>query len=117
MTSVDGANSVDLDALASQLRAPMANGEVVFTHAWQSRVFAATVRLRLQERFEWDEFRDRLIAEIATHEGDLTGPADYDYWGCWLRAFEGLITDLDLVDGSALASTREAIATRAPDHV
>ena len=111
-----GTDQVDVETLAAQLKTPMANGEVVFTHAWQSRLFAATVRLRLQDRFGWDEFRDRLIAEIAAHEGDLADPGDYDYWGCWLRAFEDLVTTLGLAGPDSLEAERGRIANRPPDH-
>lgn len=107
---------------------PRANGELVFTAAWQSRLFATTMRLWEQDRFEWDTFRDRLIAEIAAHEAELgfdrnhpggAAPAEdprYDYWGCWLRALEGVLTELQLVSAPELAVRGEAIAARPPDH-
>ena len=108
---------------------PRANGELVFTAPWQSRLFATTMRLWEQERFEWDTFRDGLIAEIAAHEAELgfdrDHPADgevaaadprYDYWGCWLRALEGVLSGLALVSAPELAVRGEEIAARPPDH-
>ncbi|MEZ5411184.1 MAG: hypothetical protein R2761_24350 [Acidimicrobiales bacterium] len=126
----------------SRAAPPRANGELVFTASWQSRLFATTMRLWEQERFEWDTFRDRLIEEIAAHEAELgfdrDHPADggmaggrepqeptgdqsgdgggYDYWGCWLRALEGVLTELQLVTAPELDSAGEAIAARPPDH-
>jgi hypothetical protein len=115
---------------------PRANGELVFTAPWQSRLFATTMRLWEQERFEWDTFRSRLIDEIAAHETELgygrdeatggpaapDGPAPvaddprYDYWGCWLRALEGVLAQLDLVSAPELDTRGEVIAARPPDH-
>ena len=45
---------------------PRRNGEPVFNEPWESRVFGAAVALCERGLFEWDEFRDRLIAEIAS---------------------------------------------------
>lgn len=121
---------------------PRVNGELVFTAPWQSRLFATTMRLWEQERFEWDTFRARLIDEIAAHEAELgfdrdhpaeggvgadrapRGPAGdhpgygagYDYWGCWLRALEGVLTELQLVTAPELDTVGDAIAARPPDH-
>ncbi len=107
---------------------PRVNGELVFTAPWQSRLFATTMRLWEQERFEWDTFRDGLIDEIAAHEAELGFDRDhpgedgvaadprYDYWGCWLRALEAVLTELQLVSTPELATRGEAIAARPPDH-
>ncbi len=118
-------SEADVDGPAAP---PRANGELVFTAPWQSRLFATTMRLWEQDRFQWDTFRDRLIGEIAIHEADLGFDRDhppeggvaaderYDYWGCWLRALEGVLTELELVSGPELAVRGEAIAARPPDH-
>ncbi len=108
---------------------PRANGELVFTAPWQSRLFATTMRLWEQEHFEWDTFRHQLIAEIAAHEAELGFHGDhpndgavaaadprYDYWGCWLRALEAVLSALHLVSGPELARRGDAIAARPPDH-
>ena len=52
-----------------------------------SRVFSIAVQLSRRGLYSWEEFRQRLIAEIA-------GPdASEDYYQNWLRALEGLLDD------------------------
>ena len=95
---------------------PKANGELVFSAAWQSRLFAATMRLRERDHIDWEAFRQGLIAEIAEHEAGLDDIADYDYWGCWQRALERLLAERNLVASDQLAAVSQAIAERPPDH-
>jgi nitrile hydratase accessory protein len=45
---------------------PRRNGEPVFNEPWESRTFGAAVALCERGLFKWDEFRERLIAEIAS---------------------------------------------------
>lgn len=66
---------------------PRANGELVFHDRWQRRLFAMAVSLSEQGLYEWDEFRDHLIAEIARSEGSHPP----NYYECWLAAFEKLL--------------------------
>ncbi len=66
---------------------PRANGELVFHDPWQRRVFAMAVSLCEQGLYEWDEFRDDLIAEIARAEGSQPPT----YYESWLAAFEKLL--------------------------
>jgi nitrile hydratase accessory protein len=120
-TPLDGP---DIDGPAAP---PRVNGELVFTAPWQSRLFATTMRLCEQGRFQWDTFRQGLIAQIAHHEAELglTGrleaaPAQadprYDYWGCWQRALEALLADLALVSSDELNERGNSVANRPPDH-
>src|SRR5689334_7528151 len=45
---------------------PRRNGEPVFNEPWESRIFGAAVALCERGLFQWDEFRERLITEIAS---------------------------------------------------
>jgi nitrile hydratase accessory protein len=58
-------------------------------------VFALAVSLCEQGSYQWDEFRDHLIAEIATAEkaaGPNAAPASLpSYYENWLTAFEKLL--------------------------
>jgi nitrile hydratase accessory protein len=47
---------------------PMANGELVFDAPWQGRVFGMARVLCEAGVFSWDEFRQRLISNIAIWE-------------------------------------------------
>ncbi len=61
--------------------------EPVFRTPWEARVFSIAVQLSRRGLFSWEEFRQRLIAEIARPD------ASEDYYQNWLRALEGLLDD------------------------
>ena len=74
---------------------PRSSGELVFHDPWERRVFALAVSLCEQGYYQWDEFRDHLIAEIAAAE-EAAGPnpapdALPSYYESWLAAFEKLL--------------------------
>ena len=79
------------------LSPPRRNGEFVFDALWESRVFGMTMTLYERGAFQWNDFRDRLIAAIAAWER-AHHPHDegYRYWDCWLTAFESLIAEKGL---------------------
>lgn len=79
--------------------APRRNGELVFDAPWQGRAFGMAVALYAQDLFPWDEFRDRLIATIAAAE--QAGGA-FDYYACWLAAFESLLSDKGITTAAEL---------------
>ena len=108
-----GADPLDEDGPAAP---PRANGELIFTAPWQSRLFATTMRLREQGVIEWERFRLGLIEQIAAHETTIADPDDYDYWGCWQRSLEELLRELDVVGATELDTTSVDIAARPPDH-
>lgn len=100
---------------------PRANGELVFGEPWQSRLFGMTMRLWEGGYLEWERFRQGLIAEIELHERDLAADSDrsgddYDYWGCWQRAFESAVTEIGLVDAAELTTRSTELATRPHGH-
>ncbi len=73
---------------------PRKSGELVFHDPWERRVFAMAVALCEQGLYTWDEFRDRLIAEIAAAEQAARTPPDAPmptYYQLWLAAFEQLL--------------------------
>ncbi len=73
---------------------PRQNGELVFDAGWEGRAFGLAIAMHSGRRFEWNEFRDRLIEEIATAErqGLASG-----YYERWLDAFERLLVDKGMV--------------------
>ena len=75
---------------------PRRNGELAFDAPWQARAFglaAVLVRTRFDE--DWEPFRARLIAAIAT---DGARP----YWESWAAALEDLLVSSDLVSSDDL---------------
>src|SRR5438093_867914 len=65
---------------------PRKSGELVFHDPWERKVFALAVALCEQGLYQWDEFRDRLIAEIAaeaagnTEDPSSPQPGYYEHW-------------------------------------
>jgi nitrile hydratase accessory protein len=91
---------------------PRRNGELAFGAPWESRVFGVTVALHEAGRFAWDDFRRRLIVEIARTEGT----AGWSYWTCWLRALEALLEAEHLCASSEIEARERVLAARAPGH-
>ncbi len=76
---------------------PRKSGELVFHDPWERRVFALAVALCEQGAYQWDDFRDCLIAEIAVAERverteDVHSPQP-GYYEHWLAAFEKLLIE------------------------
>ncbi|MCU1502640.1 MAG: hypothetical protein JWM12_1994 [Ilumatobacteraceae bacterium] len=82
---------LDVDGPAAP---PRANGEVVFEHPWQSRIFATTIALCDGGTITYDEFRRRLIAEIGKHPDQ--------YWSSWQDALEQLLVEQQVCDPDLL---------------
>ena len=71
------------------LAAPRRNGELVFAEPWEGRAFGMAVALNEAQCYPWEEFRRRLIAQIAAVDaGDESG-----YYERWLAAFEQLLAE------------------------
>ena len=96
--------------LDAALAPPRRNGELAFDALWQSRIFGLTMTLYEAGAFHWDEFKDRLIASIATKQPAL------GYWECWLAAFELLLHDKGLCDSSVLEARVARLTTRPIGH-
>jgi nitrile hydratase accessory protein len=106
--------------IASDISGPAAiprrNGEPVFNEPWESRIFGAAVALCERRLFEWDEFRERLIAEIASAdaEAQVSAQPPRAYYEHFLSTLERL-----LIDKGICASTeidQHEIAETADEH-
>ena len=93
-----------IEELSDDLAVPRRNGELVFAAPWEGRVFGLAVALSENHAFAWDDFRDRLVAEIAAAEehGDESG-----YYERWLASFERLLLDTGVLTADEL-DTRTA---------
>jgi nitrile hydratase accessory protein len=94
---------------------PRNNGELVFEAPWEGRAFGLAVALSDRRVYDWEEFRSRLVDEIAAAEAR---DADSTYYELWLSAFEKLLVARGLVGLSELdARTSEyASGERDDDH-
>src|ERR1041384_7749346 len=80
---------------------PRKNGELVFDAAWEARIFGMTISMHERNLFDWNEFRDELIEEIA--EADQSGSTS-TYYERWLAAFEHLLIEKGLLSQEELAA-------------
>ena len=79
-----------------------------FEAPWQARIFAAMVSLADAGCFRWEEFQQRLIAEVGRGDGD---PGRY--YEHWLAAAEKLLAEKGLLTPARLAGR---IAALRPQH-
>ncbi|MDO8433286.1 MAG: nitrile hydratase accessory protein [Candidatus Binatus sp.] len=87
-------------ALDQIVQAARLDPEHVFSAPWEARAFAIALKLSEAGVFSWDEFRERLIAEVAAsdrvHERD--GTSDHgEYYEHFLRALERMLDDKGIV--------------------
>jgi cobaltochelatase CobN len=104
MTANGRGVSVDrvVAVMAGAAALPRKNGELVFDEPWQGRVFGMAVALHEQAAYEWEEFRQALIAQIAASEA-RGGP--FVYYEIWLATFEELLAKKGLVTPTELDET------------
>ncbi len=95
---------------------PRANGELVFDHVWEGRLFGVTMALFRTGAFAWDEFRERLIEEIGDWERRHGDGEEYRYYERWLAAFQRLVTEKGLCRAEDLASRLRELAARPAGH-
>jgi nitrile hydratase accessory protein len=88
-----------IEDLGDDLAVPRKNGELVFEAPWEGRVFGMAVALSDAQVYDWNDFRDRLVAEIAAADehGDASG-----YYERWLASFERLLLDTGVITAEDL---------------
>ena len=91
-----------LAALDGSAALPRKNGELVFDEPWQGRAFGMAVALHEQGLYEWEEFRQELIARIAAAQA-RGGP--FAYYEIWLETFERLLSRKGVVTAGEVEET------------
>ncbi len=78
---------------------PRRNGELVFHDDWERRAFALAVTLCEQGHYEWDDFRQHLIASIASEDDTPENPDPNapGYFEHWLAALEKTLTNIGMI--------------------
>lgn len=73
---------------------PRRNAELLFRREWEARAFGMALALSREGYFEWEDFRQALIASIAEwekeHGVDQANP-EWDYYERWLLALERVL--------------------------
>lgn len=101
---------LDVDGPAAP---PRSNGELVFAAPWESRAFGLAMALHDGGLFEWEDFRQQLIAAVA--HAEATG-GEFSYYRCWLEALQTLVSDLALVDLADVEERTAELACRPAGH-
>jgi nitrile hydratase accessory protein len=95
---------------------PRDNGELFFAAPWESQAFGVAMALHEAGAFEWEDFRQRLIAEIGDWAAADRDGEDWSYYRCWLGALERLLADRGLLAARDLRARAVLLAGRPPDH-
>jgi nitrile hydratase accessory protein len=106
------ATLLDIDGPAAP---PRANGELVFAAPWESRAFGMAVTLHAGGAFEWEDFRQELMAAIRRHEAAPAG-REWSYYRCWLEALERVLDARGVVPAGAVDVRVAELAGRPAGH-
>lgn len=97
-----------IEDLGDDMAVPRSNGELVFEAPWEGRIFSMAVTLSDRNVYDWDEFRDRLVAEITAAEEHQDGSSYYERW---LASFERLLLETGIISADEIdARTAEEAA-------
>ena len=113
MSATSLASVLDVDGPAAP---PRSNGELVFGAPWESRAFGLALALHAGGVFEWEDFRQRLMAVIAEWEREHDGDEAWNYYRCWLAALQRVLADHGVVDTGDLVERARALAARPTGH-
>lgn len=84
---------------------PRRNGHLKFDRDWEKLAFGVAIALSKQGYYEWEDFRQTLIATIAeweaTHDRDAP---EWDYYQCWLTALEKVAIASGVIGADELAT-------------
>jgi nitrile hydratase accessory protein len=95
---------IDAD-LESSVSPPRENGELVFAAPWERRVFGLAIALCRSGECDWDQFRSRLIHQIAVDESR-------GYWRSWAAALEDVLATHTLVRRDELDERFQRLSRR-----
>ena len=87
-------------SLQKIIEAARLDADHVFSAPWEARAFALALKLSEAGHFTWDEFRERLIAEVGASDKIRArdGTSDRgEYYEHFLRALEKLLAEKHLV--------------------
>ena len=89
---------------------PRDNGTLRFERDWEGRAFGMAIALSKEGNYEWEDFRQGLMASIAQWEtSHELNDASWDYYQRWLHALEKLLNSSGLVDSNELEARTEAV--------
>lgn len=89
---------------------PRDNGQLSFKRSWEQVAFALAIALSKKGYYEWEDFRQTLIATIGEWEAahDLNDPT-WNYYQRWYAVLEKLALESGVVDQAELDEKLAAI--------
>jgi nitrile hydratase accessory protein len=88
-----------IEGLSDDLAVPRKNGELQFAAPWEARVFGMAISMYDDRQFVWDDFRNRLVEEIAEADAHCD---DSGYYERWLGSFERLLLETGVLSPDEL---------------
>jgi len=88
----------------------------VFAAPWESQAFGVALALQDAGRIDWEDFRRSLIREIGDWEAAHPSGEGWNYYECWLRSLERLVSATGLVAAGDLRARRAELAARPDGH-
>lgn len=83
--------------LGTEDRPPRANGALCFGDDWERTAFGVALALSRGGHFEWEDFRQHLIAAITRWENShALDDSSWSYYDCWLAALEAVVIEAGL---------------------
>ena len=93
---------------------PRQNGELLFEAPWEGHAFGLAVALNHGGQYEWREFHQRFVDEIARAEA---GNATSTYYERWLASLERLLAEKGFVSAEELERrAREIESAQHAEH-
>lgn len=121
MKSCEG-NSTDsvLSYMSKETAPPRKNGELIFQEPWEARSFGMALALYENKNIKsWEDFRMRLIQEIADWEKENPGNKNnpnWNYYEQWLGALERLVVETGMLDQREVNTRADEFATGERDE-
>lgn len=89
---------------------PRVNGKMYFERGWERDAFGIAMALSKDGHYEWEQFRQGLIATIAQWENhNPTDDPSWDYYERWLETLEQVAVDAGVVDSMELDTRAQEI--------
>lgn len=96
--------------MGSEEAPPRDNGQLAFNRSWEQVAFAMAIALSKKGYYEWEEFRQNLMATISEWESEheLNDPT-WDYYQRWYAVLEKLVLEAGIVDQADLDEKLSAL--------
>ena len=109
---MEGNTDPRISSMGGDASLPRKNGELVFEAPWEGRAFGLAVAMNEDGLYDWGDFREKLVAEIASAERKGTASG---YYARWLASLENLAIERGFVTSTELDTRTEEYASGARD--